>query len=215
MKNRSSVFFLIAANLLPLLGVLFFGWRVFPVLLLFWLENIVAGLFNLPRIWFSRGDQDDDQARGKKIATMLFFSLHYGFFTYVHGVFVMTLFGPNSMKQGSIHAAQVLHLISQLHLQWALLALFVSHLFSFLNNYMGRQEYQRATLKQLMNEPYGRVIILHLTILGGGFVLTLLGQPVLGVILLVVIKTVMDVRAHNQRHQRLQDLQQAENGAIS
>jgi len=215
MKNHTSIFLLIAANLLPLIGVLFFGWRVFPILLLFWLENIIAGLFNLPRIWFSRGDKEHSHLRSKKITSMLFFSIHYGIFTLVHGIFVMALFGPDSLKQGSISVQEVFYLIGQYHLQWALLALFISHFFSFMNNYLGKQEYQQVSIKQLMNEPYARVIILHLTILGGGFVLTALGQPVWGVVLLLVIKTIIDVRAHNKRHQRLQDLQQAENGAIS
>src|SRR5438128_1777645 len=34
---------LIAANLVPLAGVLFFGWSVFATLLLFWVENVIVG----------------------------------------------------------------------------------------------------------------------------------------------------------------------------
>ena len=41
-----SVIFLIVANLVPLYGVFFLHWQVFPILLLFWMENVMVGLFN-------------------------------------------------------------------------------------------------------------------------------------------------------------------------
>jgi hypothetical protein len=45
---RPSVFAIIAANQLPLLGVLFWGWSVFALLLLFWPENVIIGFFQDP-----------------------------------------------------------------------------------------------------------------------------------------------------------------------
>ena len=41
---------LVAANLVPLAGVLFWGWQVKQVVFLYWAENIVIGLFNLAAI---------------------------------------------------------------------------------------------------------------------------------------------------------------------
>jgi TM2 domain-containing membrane protein YozV len=41
---------LIATNLIPLYGVLVFGWAVFPIMVLFWLENVVIGVLNILRI---------------------------------------------------------------------------------------------------------------------------------------------------------------------
>ena len=39
---------LVIANAIPLVGVLFLGWTVFPLVLLYWLENVVVGGFNVP-----------------------------------------------------------------------------------------------------------------------------------------------------------------------
>ena len=41
---------IVLSNLIPLWGVLFRGWDVFAIMLLFWLENLVIGVFNACRI---------------------------------------------------------------------------------------------------------------------------------------------------------------------
>ena len=45
-------------------------------------------------------------------------------------------------------------------------------------------------------QPYQRVVVLHVTVLAGGFVVLLLGQPTLALVLLVLLKTGADLRAH-------------------
>jgi hypothetical protein len=51
--SRSAVVLLVA-NLIPLVGVLFFGWSLLTILVLYWLENGIVGLWNLPRILLAR-----------------------------------------------------------------------------------------------------------------------------------------------------------------
>jgi hypothetical protein len=45
-----SLVALVVANALPLAGVLFLGWTVFPLVLLYWLENVVVGAFNVAKL---------------------------------------------------------------------------------------------------------------------------------------------------------------------
>lgn len=47
---HSSVYALIFANTVPLIGVLFFEWSLFAIIFLYWMENIVIGFFNLLRM---------------------------------------------------------------------------------------------------------------------------------------------------------------------
>ena len=56
-------------------------------------------------------------------------------------------------------------------------ALVGSHGFSFVHNYLANGEYRRVQLTQLMTLPYRRVAVLHITILGGGLLVTALGSP--------------------------------------
>jgi hypothetical protein len=79
-------------------------------------------------------------------------------------------------------------------------ALFVSHGLSFLLNYLGKEEYRRTSPARQMTAPYGRVIVLHLTILFGGFVAAFLGAPIGALLVLVGLKTIFDLGLHRREH---------------
>ena len=53
-STRSAVL-LVAANLIPLVGVLFFGWSLWTILVLYWVENGIVGFWNVPRIMLAQG----------------------------------------------------------------------------------------------------------------------------------------------------------------
>lgn len=193
---------LILANLAPLFGILFLGWQVFPVLLLFWIENFIIGAFNvLKMVVCSPGDR---QQMTTKIFLVPFFCLHYGIFTAVHGVFVIFLFGMlgGFIKSGDFASGpfDIVGIIAKLQLWWSVLALAVSHMVSFIVNYLGHKEYQRSNVITLMFQPYTRVIILHVTVLFGGFLVMLLGSPVIGLVLLICLKIFIDIVAHLRQH---------------
>ena len=38
-----SVIMVVVANLVPLYGLFSFQWQIFPILLLFWIENVLVG----------------------------------------------------------------------------------------------------------------------------------------------------------------------------
>jgi len=81
---------LIGVNLIPLYGVLKLGWPVFPILLLFWLENVVIGILNTLRMLLA--DPWDPVLWASKFIMIPFFCIHYGMFTAIHGMFVIRLF---------------------------------------------------------------------------------------------------------------------------
>jgi hypothetical protein len=193
---------LVAANLVPLVGVVAFSWDVFTVVFLFWLENVVVGLFNVLRmLWVERGAERMPVA---KVALIPFFLVHYGMFTAVHGVFVFALFGRAAEIGGFPTVANVVDVIVQNHLWVAVFALVLSHGYSFVRNYVEAQEYRRVTLQQLMARPYSRIVVLHVTILGGGFLVMALQLPAAAVAMLVGLKVWIDVRAHLREHHGLQ-----------
>ncbi|WP_156917439.1 DUF6498-containing protein [Salinarimonas rosea] len=181
---------LVLANLVPLAGVLAGGWRVFDVLLLFWAENVVIGILNLARMAMValRGERGG-------LAMAGFFAVHYGIFTVVHGVFVVTLFGPPG---ASPIAGFALLLAPGLALPLAALA--ASHGLSFVVNFVVGGEMDRTTLGALMAAPYGRVVVLHVTIIFGGFAVEASGAPIVALALLVGLKILVDLAAHVAEH---------------
>ena len=130
-----TVIALVLANLIPIYGVLALGWEVFPIMLLFWLENVVIGAFNVLKMLLSE-PQDRAKWLGK-LFLVPFFCVHYGMFTLVHGVFVLGFFG-GAFRQGAPFPSwsDVAHMIGEQHLWYAVLALVVSHAFSFGYNYL-------------------------------------------------------------------------------
>ena len=193
---------LVLANLIPLYGVVVLGWEVFPIMLLFWLENVVIGAFNALKMLLSE-PQEQVKWLGK-LLLVPFFCFHYGMFTAVHGVFVLGFFGKQFRQGASFPSVgDVIGFISELHLGYAVLALVASHAFSFGYNYLWRGEFRTSSLQSLMQQPYGRVVVLHLAILGGGFLIMALRSPTAGLVLLVVLKIVLDVRSHWKEHRRV------------
>ncbi len=195
-----SVLALLAANLYPVVGVVFFGWDAFYLLILFWMENLVIGFYTVIKMLLVPRDTAGWAA---KLFLIPFFCVHYGIFTLVHGIFIFVLFGGGLISGTStMDITSAWHKIINYQLAWGALALLISHGVSLFQNYIGAQEYQQSKLTELMQQPYGRVVILHLTIIFGGFLVMIRGSPAIGLILLVAIKTLIDIRAHLQEHDK-------------
>jgi len=81
-----------------------------------------------------------------------------------------------------------------------LLALSLSHGWSFYTNFLGRREYRHKTLSQQMSDPYKRIFVMHLTVIFGGFIVLLLETPLPALLLLILLKIYADARAHRHQH---------------
>jgi hypothetical protein len=207
---------LIAVNLLPLAGVLFLGWSTFDLMVLYWFENGIVGLFALLKILLTRGSDGDGGAVGAGLGRLFlagFFVLHYGAFWTVHGFFVMVLFGGGPMAAGAGFGPMagpawffyggfgIAGAVLRGGLFLAALGLLVSHAVSFVGNVLQRGEDLDRPPKELMAQPYGRVMVLHVTLVLGAFLMLGLGEPVLGLALFVLLKTGVDLAAHLRSHE--------------
>jgi len=268
--SRSAIA-LVIANAIPLIGVLFFGWSLLTILVLFWIENGIVGLWNIPRILLAQGsvlqllpDMPEEaafnatgnaraaadlrarwqQARARAmtgesgaqlpvnpVASMLlgtggfgrammavWFVVHYGVFWAVHGIFVFALpnfmsFGGESCIGGELPGGLQLEPglgfetcsspfgeVNWSNVSIAAVALFLSHGASFFLNYIGKKEYLTTSAMRQMFSPYSRVVMLHLTILIGAFVIAILGAPIGALLVLVVLKTAFDLQLHLRQH---------------
>ena len=197
--QKISVITIIAANLIPIYGALFLGWQVFPVMILFWIENVIIGVFNVFKMFFASPANVGQWVA--KLFMIPFFCFHYGLFTLVHGLFIFVLFG--GFMEGVFWPTKVddvFGIIANQQIGWAILALILSHTLSFVTNYIGKGEYKKSTVSELMSQPYGRVVILHITIIFSGFLVMELGSPVIGLVLLIILKTFVDIKAHLKQH---------------
>lgn len=194
---RFSIPALVLSNLVPVAGVLLFGWNVSSILLLYWAENAVIGFFNVLKMALSQGPKKTSLPRGKneartgapeKIFGILFFCVHFGIFTAVHGMFIIALFGKNMADPAS-------YLL-------AVACLFFSHALSFILHYIKKGEYRDARFNDLFFQPYKRVIVMHLTIIGAGWAMGMLGSPEWALLILITLKIIFDISAHRKEHKK-------------
>ena len=216
-QYRLSALAILLANAVPLIGVLFWNWNAFEIVALYWLENVVIGLINILKMITCYPDPDEiDGAKfgftqkeleaiktaGWKADLSLvlfnlilvpFFVVHYGGFCYGHGRFLFSLFDKSHFPDS---IDQLKDFLVQEHLVWGVAALAASHLASYFVNYLGRGEFRRTLPDRLMFQPYSRVVVLHIAILFGGFVASILGSPLPCLVALILGKTTLDLVYH-------------------
>ena len=222
MNSRPSSIVLILANLIPLAGVLLFEWNVLEILLLYWTESVVIGLINVLRMASCQTDNIlaglGPYMAGKKIPPDLqrsmppgalraikyfiipFFVLHYGGFCYGH-LMAVTGFFSTAGFQGGARAS--LAQVWQWDFWIAVAAIGASHLFSFFNNFIGKNEYKHTSVFLLMQRPYGRIVTMHIAIVFGAGLVMWLGSPLPILIILIVAKTTMDLKLHQKERLKL------------
>src|SRR6266702_662639 len=134
--RQPSVIALILANLVPVFGVLVWHWEVFPLMFLFWSENLIVGAFNVLKMLTANPSSPVGWIG--KAFIIPFFCVHYGMFTFVHGMLVVSMFGGH-MKgvHGLFNFAPFWQVMQENDLGWAVLGLTVSRGVSFFTNYIG------------------------------------------------------------------------------
>lgn len=206
-----SALILVITNLVPLFGVLLFGWNQAEVLLMYWSESAVVGFFTVLKIGYSKGTpqnlaingrpvvvKNEADLSGIKLVLIPFFMIHYGMFMLVHFAFLMVFvilgspFQMSSMLTGdSSSLSGVFSMLSAVLI--GSFFLFISHGISFVDNYLGKKEYEAADPGSLMFAPYPRIMLMQFVIIGGAMI----GVPIL---ILIPGKIAIDVWSHlNER----------------
>jgi uncharacterized protein DUF6498 len=203
-SSIGAVVALVVANLIPLIGVLFFGWSVWNILVIYWLENGIVGVINVLKMSVATGDEvtpgvtlmvnGRPATSATKMGLIPFFIVHYGIFWFVHGIFVLTLPAFFSLMSDDGMTLDLGPVV------FAALGLAISHGLSFWWNFLHGGEYRRTTAAALMFAPYKRLVALHITIIFGAFAVMFTGAPAAAVAVLVAIKTAIDLGLHLAEH---------------
>jgi len=207
-----STLILLAANLVPLIGVLSWGWDAFVLLVLYWLETAVIAFWTIVRIATTPRDKLGDikfqgsDRPGAPLGLALFFTLHAGIFMAVHFVFLWALFAGHWAR--TIHGPDEFfdQIIVGTGLWIPLLALFVVRgclmMFESFEPRL-RRIFRIAPSRSQTGVAvtpteaslfglYARIFIMQFTILAGAWVALLVGAAG-AYALLVLLKTGIDV----------------------
>ena len=211
-RSTASLAGLLIANAIPLVGVMFFGWSLITVLVLYWIENGIVGLWNIPRIALASGEDEvgtaATQVQNSKAYIIPFFCIHYGIFWFVHGFFLfalseLALFGGFERGFGAVTPLQPVAPLEPALSPWgtldisavmfAGLVMLISHGVTFFADYIRRREYEHVSPSRQMFSVYNRVIVLHVAIVLGGFGVAFLGSPIWILVVLIAAKTLFDL----------------------
>ena len=189
----------LAVDLLPIFGVIAWGWNAVPLVMLYWMENIVAGFMTIPRIVISGGSYG---ALGLLLGLVMsaFFVFHYGLFCMVHGTFLMGFAafstGPqalSTMPFMDLSGMFQYSLATGLHVDWMLYTIIGFQVIVFVWEFLIKGEWKNSNPMAEMFAPYSRIIVLHFGLFVGAGALIVLGQPMIGVLALIVFRAIWGV----------------------
>lgn len=185
-----SVFSLLAivvTGVIPIWGVLTQGWSAVQIVILFWMETLIVGVFT----WMRLRDTERNPDAREPFRMSGFFLLHYGLFWLVHGLFAWLLvlvFLPDggwdvawssTFADATFWKALIGVALLQTMVHW--------------REWARPQAWRQADPTAEMFRPYGRVAALHLAVIAGFWVVALNGGSRELVILLCVAKLLIDV----------------------
>lgn len=190
---------LLISNFIPILGVVFYQWDINSILFLYWLETLVILIFSIIKIKKAQGSPLVDQI-GKttingvdinnfnKKALVKFSKINNGIFILIDLIMILLLFGLPKMSTHSIYVA--------------LFSITLSHYISYIINYIGKEEFLKISPARAYLIPESRLlIIITISFTGGIFVKMTGGGYMVALIIMVVLKTIVDLYAHTKEHE--------------
>jgi len=198
MRWTPAALALIFFNLIPLIGVLQFNWDIGTIIFLYWLENAVIGVLNIPKILSAENaGHGRRETLGGRVFLAIFFSFHYGMFCLGHYAFLNAFFES---------VPSFPELLGNASLMIALAGLGISHTISMVVNFYGKSAYLDRSANSQMFMPYPRIVILHVVIIIGGGFMEAAGGGIGALIILIALKTVVDLVAHLTEHSKTDNL---------
>ncbi|MEI6223042.1 MAG: DUF6498-containing protein [bacterium] len=198
--NYPSAFALLLSNLVPLIGVLCFGWSVFHVLLVYCMETTTVGFFAMLKIWNNQNPNPGNLKINNvqcvkntpEVRKFVFktFIMVFCCFNFAH-IGILTFLILTREKNPSSFVFPIL---------LSLVTFCCSHGYSYYKNYLQGKENKVITLVGITNAAFARVILTQVVVIFGIILYLDKGIKYGFVLLFVVFKTIFDLFGHmNER----------------
>lgn len=170
-------YFIIATNLLPVIGAFFLGWTAQDIFIVYAMETLIVGAITVLKMatasFYKKNEPGSSKVTmgGKSgLFLIVFFILHFGIFALVQTALFTGASGIGDLGGPLGFFLQWPKLINK---EIALLlAIFViSYIARDVFPFYLREEYKTTPLLKLMFQPYGRIMIQQLTVILGSLFL--------------------------------------------
>lgn len=209
-----SALLLLATNMLPILGILFWGWDGFVLLVLYWLETLVIGFWMMFQVAFAPlkraspplsagrvSERSEKRRRRYGFFKAAFFTVHAGIFMGVHMLFLWSIFAGTWKERVHSPVDFVRELVIGQDL-WVPLAilfcvrgvlthagLFMPGLASQLGVGISADDGEESIIRGF----YARIVAMHITLLAGGWIFENVMSGGRGLVIVVALKILLDL----------------------
>jgi hypothetical protein len=181
---------IVAANLVPLFGVLLLGWQVFALFVMFWLESVVIMVIGALKLLMVRPkNRWEWLLRPFQIPSMLVPVM----MVITYGVAIFLMFDRPAVDRiwNSPERLQTfVETIAGFGVLLPLAVVAAIHVFVFLWSFVLGGEWRSG---KTPDAGISRLIVAHMTIILGGAAILALGSPAAGLVVLIILKTAMEV----------------------
>lgn len=225
MKSPTPILLLLA-NIPALAGLLCYGWGMKEVLLLYWLETVVIGLFSILKTMIARVNPDVQVWLAKygrliwayRVLIVILISILVGVYALITGIGVAFMlmvsdYGLRELPDEMSLPGYLYGQMAALNIWFALKIICLSHAVSFFYNFIGMGEY-RTNQDRRQTEILGRRVsaivfaAIPCLILFAVFISIeeLVSQETMALLrkvpaaLLIVSKTYLDYQSHRDEH---------------
>lgn len=198
-KFKPGDLFLILVNMIPLAGVLFRDWDPKQMFLIYCLETVIIGIFNIVKMLVviayepRRKWNVNQNAQAHGLFLVLFFIVHYGFFVFVQ----MALFAGVSgiTENGSFGTFSfIAHIPKLLNPETKIVLYTFIGMYAFQTtiDFILSGKYRLVPLNILMFSPYFRIVIQQFVVILGSFFLQF-GAGKIFMIIFVFVKLAFEL----------------------
>lgn len=182
---------IVVLGLIPIWGVLNHGWSALQIVMLFWVETVVVGVFTWMRLRDIERLRPEAHNPVSGGSSSLFLALHYGIFTLVHGVFVIVM-GMVGPAEGWFDES-LSDVLADRGFWMAVVGVVLLLGLGHWRDWARPEAWRTAGLGRELFRPYSRIIAMHIAVVGGVWVILGLGGAAWLVVLLCGLKLVGDL----------------------
>jgi hypothetical protein len=219
-KLQTGDLIMIVANLIPLYGVWFEGWDPKQMFLVYCLETIIIGGFNILKMIIVTLDRKKDvweSSGGAKMMVrgwffILFFIVHYGFFVFVQTSIFAGVSGLNPDQSfGPFTFLGKIYSYLDLDARMVLYIFIAMYGFRVMSDFIMNGRYRQTSLGLLMFQPYLRIFVQQFVVILGSMFLAF-GAGKIFMLIFVAIKIYAEVfinfEAYLAKAEKLQKLKE-------
>lgn len=186
-------------SVLMILGLIFFNWRPEVIIFAYLFETIIIGVIQIIKMISVALFSENEKASPNKQAPWFvipFFFFHFFFFIAIQMVFVFLFLDIDNLEL-SKSPFSILHnfiaLFTMPDMQEAYLIIVLNNIFHTFKTFYTTGKYSESTISELFMQPYIRIYVQQFVAILGGFLFMLTAAPKLIAILLIGLKTFVDL----------------------